>query len=290
MSNRRFFKMNIFTNKQELKSYLATQKEKNQSVGFVPTMGALHEGHLSLIKKAKKKNDIVVVSIFVNPTQFDNKEDLVKYPKTLENDTKLLESVSCNVLFFPSVEEIYAENVTSEKFDFDGLEHQMEGKFRDGHFDGVGTIVKTLFEIVEPKRAYFGQKDFQQLQIIKKMVNKNRLPVKIKGCPIFREKDGLAMSSRNTRLTKEQRKIAPFIYKTLKKVRRKFGTENANTINEWVANQFKKQSLLDLEYFTIAEEKTLETIENKESNKKYRAFIAVYADKIRLIDNIRLKN
>ncbi len=282
--------MNIFTNKQELKSYLATQKEKNQSVGFVPTMGALHEGHLSLIKKAKKKNDIVVVSIFVNPTQFDNKEDLVKYPKTLENDTKLLESVSCNVLFFPSVEEIYAENVTSEKFDFDGLEHQMEGKFRDGHFDGVGTIVKTLFEIVEPKRAYFGQKDFQQLQIIKKMVNKNRLPVKIKGCPIFREKDGLAMSSRNTRLTKEQRKIAPFIYKTLKKVRRKFGTENANTINEWVANQFKKQSLLDLEYFTIAEEKTLETIENKESNKKYRAFIAVYADKIRLIDNIRLKN
>ena len=282
--------MNIFTNKQELKSYLATQKEKNQSVGFVPTMGALHEGHLSLIKKAKKKNDIVVVSIFVNPTQFDNKEDLVKYPKTIENDTKLLKSVSCDVLFFPSVEEIYAENVTSEKFDFDGLEHQMEGKFRDGHFDGVGTIVKTLFEIVEPKRAYFGQKDFQQLQIIKKMVNKNRLPVKIKGCPIFREKDGLAMSSRNTRLTKEQREIAPFIYKTLKKVRRKFGTENANTINEWVANQFKKQSLLDLEYFTIAEEKTLETIENKESNKKYRAFIAVYADKIRLIDNIRLKN
>ena len=282
--------MEIFNKKQDLKDCLSSLKAKEKSIGFVPTMGALHEGHLSLIKKAKQKNDIVVVSIFVNPTQFDNNEDLKKYPKTLKNDIKLLESVSCDLLFSPSVEEIYEENITSENFDFDGLEHQMEGKFREGHFNGVGTVVKTLFEIIEPKRAYFGQKDFQQLQIIKKMVNKNRLPVKIKGCPIFREKDGLAMSSRNIRLTKEQRDLAPFIYKTLKEVRKKFGTENANIINEWVTNQFKKQPLLDLEYFTIAEEKTLKTLENRESKKKYRAFIAVYADKIRLIDNIRLKN
>ena len=281
--------MKIFNTKQEINTYLTSKKEDNKTIGFVPTMGALHEGHLSLIKKAIEKNDLVVVSIFVNPTQFDNQEDLIKYPKTIENDTKLLESVSCDVLFLPSVEEIYAENIASEKFDFDGLEHQMEGKFRTGHFDGVGTIVKTLFEIVTPNRAYFGQKDFQQLQIIKKMVRKNRLPVKIKGCPIFREADGLAMSSRNARLSKEHREAAPFIYKTLKKVKNKFGIENAVTVTEWVENQFKEHPLLELEYFTIADEKSLETIKNKESNNKNRAFIAVYAGEIRLIDNIRLK-
>lgn len=281
--------MNIFTEKQPLKINLSKIKAQNKKIGFIPTMGALHQGHLSLIKKAQKKNDIVVVSIFVNPTQFDNKEDLFKYPKTLDYDKKLLENVFCDVLFCPSVDEIYADNITSEKFDFDGLEHQMEGKFRDGHFDGVGTIVKTLFEIVNPDKAYFGQKDFQQLQIIKKMVKKNRLKVKIKGCPIFRESDGLAMSSRNTRLTKDHRSAAPFIYKTLKKARKKFGIKNANNVIEWVQNQFKKHPFLDLEYFTIADEKTLESIKNKESDKKYRAFIAVFAGEIRLIDNIRLK-
>ena len=282
--------MNIFKNKKDLKAYLQSQRLDKKSIGFIPTMGALHQGHLSLIKNAKKKNDLVVVSIFVNPTQFGNQEDLIEYPKTIESDTGLLESVACDVLFYPSVKEIYNENVVSEKFNFDGLEHLMEGKFRTGHFDGVGTIVKTFFEIVAPNRAYFGQKDFQQLQIIKKMVKKHRLNVKIKGCAIFREDDGLAMSSRNIRLSKEHRAGAPFIYKTLKKVRRKFGTEKVNKITEWVENQFKKHPFLDLEYFTIAEEKTLETIKNKESNNKYRAFIAVFAGEIRLIDNIRLKN
>jgi pantoate--beta-alanine ligase len=280
--------MKIFNTKQELKSYLTAQKERNKTIGLVPTMGALHQGHLSLIKKAKGKNDVVVVSIFVNPTQFDKKEDLTNYPKTIENDTKLLESVSCDVLFFPSVEEIYEDHVTSEKFDFDGLEHLMEGKFRQGHFDGVGTIVKTLFKIVTPHQAYFGQKDFQQLQIIKKMVKKHHLNVKIKGCAIFREEDGLAMSSRNTRLSEEHRAAAPFVYKILKKVRKKSATENTDKITEWVENQFKKHPLLNLEYFTIAAEKSLETIKSKESNKKNRAFIAVFASEIRLIDNIRL--
>ncbi|WP_339880868.1 pantoate--beta-alanine ligase [Polaribacter vadi] len=282
--------MIIFTEKHALKVYLSTLKAQGKTIGFVPTMGALHQGHLSLIKQAQQKNDVVIVSIFVNPTQFDNKEDLVKYPITLESDTKLLKSISCDVLFHPSVEEIYQENIVSENFDFDGLEHQMEGKFRDGHFNGVGTIVKTLFEIVEPDKAYFGQKDFQQLQIIKKMVEKHQLNLKIKGCKIFREKDGLAMSSRNTRLTKEQREIAPFIYKTLKKAKKKFTTENVEKVNEWVENQFKKEPLLELEYFTIADENTLETINKKESGKKYRAFIAVFAGEIRLIDNIQLKN
>ena len=280
--------MKIFNTRQELKSYLTAQKERNKTIGLVPTMGALHQGHLSLIKKAKRKNDVVVVSIFVNPTQFNKKEDLINYPKTIKNDTKLLESVSCDVLFFPSVKEIYEDHISSEKFDFDGLEHLMEGKFRQGHFDGVGTIVKTLFEIVIPNHAYFGQKDFQQLQIIKKMVKKHRLNVKIKGCAIFREEDGLAMSSRNTRLSKEQRAAAPFIYKILRKVRKKFATESTDRITKWVANQLKKHPFLSLEYFTIAEEKSLETIKKRESNKKNRAFIAVFAGEVRLIDNIRL--
>ncbi len=282
--------MKIFTRKSELKEFLSTQKKDEKSIGFVPTMGALHQGHLSLIKRAKKKHDLAVVSVFVNPTQFDNKEDLAKYPKTYDNDIALLESVNCDVLFFPSVEEIYAENVVSEKFDFDGLEHQMEGKFRDGHFDGVGTIVKTLFEIVEPNTAYFGKKDFQQLQIIKKLVEKYELPVIVKGRPIFREEDGLAMSSRNTRLTKEYREAAPFIYKTLKKAKMKFGSKSPEELTKWVEKQFKKHPLLELEYFTIADEKTLQTATKKEANTKYRAFIAVFAGDIRLIDNIRLKN
>ncbi|CAL2062538.1 pantoate--beta-alanine ligase [Tenacibaculum sp. 190524A05c] len=282
--------MKIFKSKSDLKIYLAEEKKKGNRIGFVPTMGALHEGHLSLVEKAIRKTDTTVVSIFVNPTQFDNKEDLYKYPKTFENDVALLERVNCDVLFYPSVDEIYDENVIAEKFDFDGLEHQMEGKFRDGHFDGVGTIVKALFEIVEPDVAYFGKKDFQQLQIIKKLVEKYNIPVKIKGMPIFREKDGLAMSSRNARLTKEHREAAPFIHKILKKARKKTGTKNAKEIIEWVENQFKQHPLLELEYFTIAEEKTLISAEKFEPKKRYRAFIAVFAGKIRLIDNVRFKN
>lgn len=280
--------MNVFTEKKALKVYLSSLKGQNKTIGFVPTMGALHQGHLSLISEAKRINDVIVVSVFVNPTQFDKQEDLIKYPNTIQNDMRLLESVSCDVLFNPSVKEIYNENVVSENFDFDGLEHQMEGEFRDGHFDGVGTVVKALFEIVAPDKAYFGEKDFQQLQIIKKMVKKHRLNVKIKGCAIFREEDGLAMSSRNMRLTKKQRNVAPFIYKILKKVRRKYGDGNAEEVTAWVSDQFKEHAFLELEYFTIAEEKTLKTIKNKESSKKSRAFIAVFAGEIRLIDNIRL--
>ncbi len=280
--------MNIFKLKSELKAFLSLQKNEEKTIGFVPTMGALHEGHLSLIKRAKKKNDLVVVSIFVNPTQFDNKEDLEKYPQPLDNDVGLLEKVECDVLFTPSVKEIYSDNVESQEFDFDGLELQMEGKFRDGHFDGVGTIVKAFFEIVEPDVAYFGKKDFQQLQIIKKLVEKYNIPVKVKGRPIFREEDGLAMSSRNTRLSEEHRQAAPFIYKTLKKAKRKFGMKNVQELTQWVEKKFKKQELLQLEYFTVADEETLETPDSIEPDKKYRAFIAVFAGDIRLIDNIGL--
>lgn len=262
--------------------------KKEASIGFVPTMGALHKGHLSLIEQAKKENDIVVVSIFVNPTQFDKQEDLINYPKTIDKDLSLLKSVYCDIVFTPTAEEIYSNNIQSQSFSFDGLEFQMEGKFRDGHFNGVGTIVKRLFEIVTPHRAYFGEKDFQQLQIIRKMTKKHQIPVKVIGCEIYRENDGLAMSSRNCRLTKEHRKVAPFINKTLKKAKEEFGTKNALEVYKWVENEFENQPLLELEYFEIAYEETLQPIKNKDSKQKYRAFIAVFADKIRLIDNISL--
>ena len=282
--------MKIFLNKIELSSYLEEFKSKGESIGFVPTMGALHEGHLSLVEKGLENNGLVVVSIFVNPTQFDNKEDLIKYPRTLDADVTILETVSKNkiVIYAPAVEDIYGNNVTSQTFTFDGLEHEMEGAFRKGHFDGVGTIVKRLFEIVKPEYAYFGEKDFQQLQIIKKLAELYNLPVKVIGCPIHRADDGLAMSSRNTRLTNEHRAAAPFIFKTLQTAKIKFGTESAKVVTEWVEKVFKKEPLLDLEYFIIADTKTLKPVKRKSTQKTYRAFIAAYAGDIRLIDNIAL--
>lgn len=282
--------MRIFKNKTDLITYVDVLKSDNKTLGFVPTMGALHEGHASLILKGLQQNDYVVVSIFVNPTQFDNKEDLIKYPRTLDSDVELLQEISEDkiIIYAPTVSDIYGEDVRSTPFTYDGLEHEMEGKFRAGHFDGVGTIVKRLFEIVRPDKAYFGEKDFQQLMIIKKLVEKHHLPVKIIGCKIHRAKDGLAMSSRNTRLKPEYRKAAPFIYKTLKTAKDKFGTKSANNVSEWVENQFANHDLLELEYFIIADVDTLKTVKRKSNKKSYRAFIAVYADDIRLIDNIAL--
>ena len=262
--------------------------EKETSIVFVPTMGALHEGHLSLINRAKKENDFVVVSIFVNPTQFDNKDDLNNYPSTLEADLSLLKSAPCDLVFTPSISEIYQNNVERVLFDFDGLDHQMEGKFRSGHFQGVGTVVRHLFEIIKPNKAYFGEKDFQQLQIIKNLVKKNKIPVQIVACEIFRERDGLAMSSRNMRLTEAQRKAAPMIHKILEEVKSKFFEESILNISNWVENEFQKLPLLDLEYFEIANDETLESAKKKNPNEKYRAFIAVYAGEVRLIDNISI--
>ena len=279
--------MNIFKTKKALQTHLDTYKQTHR-IGFVPTMGALHKGHLFLIKKAKEENDLVVVSIFVNPTQFDNQEDLIKYPKTLQKDIDLLKTVNCDVVFTPDVSEIYNNQIVSESFNFGGIENEMEGKFRKGHFDGVGTIVKRLFEIVQPHKAYFGEKDFQQLQIIKKLVEITNLPIEIIPCAIFREDDGLAMSSRNTRLTKEQREAAPFIYKTLKKAKKKFGIKNAEKVTKWVQKKFKKNPVLELEYFVIADEHSLKQIDKKDKNNQPRAFIAVYAGDIRLIDNLAM--
>ena len=282
--------MKVFNNKNQLSNCVDKFKTNSKAIGFVPTMGALHDGHLSLVKKGLLENDYIVVSIFINPTQFNNKEDLERYPRTVNRDLALLETVSKSkiIVFIPSIEDIYEDKVSSEAFAFDGLEHEMEGAFRPGHFDGVGTVVKRLLEIVRPDNAYFGEKDFQQLQIIKKMVELHEFITKIVGCAIYRADDGLAMSSRNERLKPNYRKAAPFIYKTLKEAKKKFVTDSAKEVMEWVENQFKKQELLELEYFLIADIKTLKPVKRKSTKKTYRAFIAAYADDIRLIDNIAL--
>jgi pantoate--beta-alanine ligase len=279
--------MRVYTSKKSLQTALANFS-MDKKIGFIPTMGALHQGHLSLVAEAKKTTDKVVVSIFVNPTQFDKKEDLINYPTTIDNDLDLLKNIGCDFVFIPSTKEMYEQNIQSQSFDFDQLDKVMEGAHRKGHFDGVGTIVKRLFEIVKPNYAFFGEKDFQQLQIIKKMVKKEHLPVTIISVPIYRESDGLAMSSRNARLSKAHREAAPFIYKTLKTAKELFGIKNAVEVTEWVAKEFQKHPLLKLEYFTIADETSLKPIQKYKSTQKYRAFIAVFAGSIRLIDNIAL--
>jgi len=281
--------MHIFYEKVALIAHLKSIKTAHSTVGFVPTMGALHQGHLSLMQQSLLENEITVVSIFVNPTQFNNSEDLEKYPRTLEIDIKKITDLNPEIIAYaPAVNDIYDGQIISESFDFDGLENQMEGKFRPGHFDGVGTIVKRLFEIVNPTNAYFGEKDFQQLQIVKKMVQKNKINVNIVGCPIFREANNLAMSSRNERLSEQERQEASLIYKILNEAKTKFKTESANEIIKWVNEEFKKNKTFTLEYFEIADEATLLPCSIKNKDKKYRAFIAVFVNNIRLIDTISL--
>ncbi len=282
--------MKVFNSKRDISKIIESIKAQNKSIGFVPTMGALHAGHLALVNKSLKENDLVVVSIFVNPTQFDKNEDLEKYPRTLERDINLIKTLSKTniIIYTPSVKDIYGKNIEAFNFNFDGLENEMEGKFRPSHFDGVGTVVKRLFEIIKPDNAYFGEKDFQQLQIIKKLVEKFHLSINVISCEIYREKSGLALSSRNERLKPEYLKAAPTIYKILKVAKEKFGTQSAKKIKGWVVKEFAKQKLLELEYFIVADVKTLKEIKRKSNKKTYRAFIAVYAKGIRLIDNIAL--
>ena len=281
--------MLIFNKKSDLSAFLSPLSHQNKSIGFVPTMGALHDGHLSLLKKSLAENDVTVMSIFVNPTQFNNADDLEKYPRTLEEDVKKMGKISDAIIVYaPSVSDIYEGNTVSESFEYDGLEHQMEGQHRPGHFDGVGTIVKRLFEIIKPTTAYFGEKDFQQLQIIKKLVALYAIPVEIMGCPIFREASGLAMSSRNERLSPDARKKAASIFEILQQAKLKFENQSVSETIQFVQNEFEKHPEFELEYFEIADENTLLSTEVKEPNKKYRGFIAVFIEKIRLIDNISL--
>ena len=278
--------MHLFNTKNALQTFLESLR-KGRKIGFVPTMGALHEGHLSLLKKSLLENDFTVLSIFVNPTQFNNLEDLHNYPRTLENDLKLVREISSNIIVYaPSVEDIYEGKMQSFHYDFDGLEFQMEGKHRPGHFDGVGTIVKKLFEIVLPQNAYFGEKDFQQLQIVKKLVEKHRLNVTIIGCPIHREPNGLAMSSRNERLSEKARKEAAIIFQTLTEAKQFFQTHTVQETTTWVESIFNSNPNFTLEYFTLADEQTLVSIDEKIASQKYRGFIAVFIENIRLIDNL----
>ena len=258
-------------------------------LGFVPTMGALHIGHLALINRALNENDNVVVSVFVNPTQFDNNHDLEAYPRTLENDIIKLEKLGENIILYaPSVTDIYPEGVITEHFSFDGLDMVMEGASRNGHFDAVATVVRRLFEIVKPHNAYFGEKDFQQLQIVRKLVVKNKLSVNIVGCPIERDQDGLALSSRNTRLNDELRAEVPVIFKTLSEVKQMFGNRSIEELGNYVNKTFLSSKALNLDYFKITDEKTLSAVKSISKDKKYRAFIAAYAGETRLIDNISL--
>ena len=279
--------MKTFSSIKETISYLEQQIIAEKSIGFVPTMGALHEGHLALMRRAKKENDLLVVSVFVNPVQFNNAGDLKKYPRAPEEDTKKLKSVHCDVLFAPDVKEMYPEEVTAQ-YDFGGLDKVMEGAFRPGHFNGVAVVVKKLFDIIRPHRAYFGEKDFQQLAIIKKLVEMEKIQVEIVPCPIVREPDGLAMSSRNRLLNSEERKIAPFIYKTLQEAKRRRSYICINPLRQMIINIFEGNEHFKLEYFDIVDDKTLRPVDAWNDKVGTVACVAVWLGSVRLIDNIRI--
>jgi pantoate--beta-alanine ligase len=251
-------------------------------------MGALHEGHLSLVELAGHQTGFVVVSIFVNPTQFNDKNDLDRYPRDLQKDLDLLESTACELVFAPEPEEIYPEPDTRQ-FNFGSLEQVMEGKFRPGHFNGVAQVVSRLFDIVQPDKAFFGQKDFQQLAIINEMVRKLNLSVEIIPCPIVREADGLAMSSRNILLTGEQRKNAGHIFATLSEAKNKTSGMNVEEVCKWVVNRINENVFLNTEYFEIVNVKTLQPVKNWSDSGEKIGCIAVHCGKIRLIDNLEFE-
>lgn len=278
--------MKLFNTIRETRDFAGSLRENGLKIGFVPTMGALHEGHLSLVRKAASENDAVLVSIFVNPIQFNNPEDLKKYPRNLEQDLRLLEPEGCTAVFAPEVSEMYAGEV-QKQFDFGPLALVMEGAFRPGHFNGVAVVVDKLFNIALPHRAYFGEKDYQQLQIIKELARMEHPGIEIVACPISREPDGLARSSRNERLTAEMRKAAPYIHLVLEEAINLAGNHTAEEITKFVTYKFESHPLLRLEYFSIANGETLQPVNGKTAPGD-RAFIAVFAGEIRLIDNIRL--
>ncbi len=283
--------MIIYKTVTELQQKISDLKAQNKSIGFVPTMGALHDGHLSLIKKCKAENDICVVSIFVNPTQFNNKEDLAKYPRTLNRDAKKLETANCDFIFAPSESDIYSNQEMTDtfSFDFNGLDTVMEGKHRPGHFNGVVQIVSKLFDYVQPNNAYFGEKDFQQVAIIHHMTKIMNYPVNIVSCPIIREESGLAMSSRNELLSTDERKIAVGISKVLNESRTFVGAKSPMDVNNWVCEQINAISGLKVEYFEIVNGYTLQTVEKWEETEYIVGCITVYCGSVRLIDNIQYK-
>tara|TARA_B100000809_G_scaffold133392_1_gene131096 strand:+ start:1814 stop:2662 length:849 start_codon:yes stop_codon:yes gene_type:complete len=281
--------MVLFRKKSNLIIKLTNLKKNNFKIGLVPTMGALHKGHISLVERSIKENDYSIVSIFINPIQFNDKKDLKSYPKNLIKDCNYLDSISSDIIIFaPEINDIYDNNLFVKKFNFYGLDKFMEGKYRKDHFNGVATIVSHLFNIVKPNNAYFGVKDFQQLRIIQQLVIDNNIPVNVIGCETIREKDGLALSSRNIKLSKHYRKIASKVYEVINYARINFASMNFVEIYTYVDKFFDNISEIELEYFTIVESKFLQPVKEKIRNKQYRAFIAVKLDGVRLIDNMAL--
>jgi pantoate--beta-alanine ligase len=269
----------------KLRALIREKKGEGKKIGFVPTMGALHAGHLSLVERAGFESDYVVVSIFVNPTQFNDPNDLIRYPRNLERDLSLLESTACRLVFAPEADTIYPEPDT-RLFDFGRLEQVMEGRFRPGHFNGVAQVVSKLFDLIEPDKAFFGLKDFQQIVIVKAMVKKLNLPVEIVSCPIIREEKGLAMSSRNERLTARQRENATYIYRTLCEARNKAGQMNVNELCRWVVEQINAKEDLKTEYFEIVDDENLQTVRSWDEPVNKVGCIAVFCGDVRLIDNL----
>jgi len=278
--------MIVYRTSSDLKQHLETLRNQGKSIALVPTMGALHEGHASLVRKAAEENDATVVTIFVNPTQFSDPFDLEKYPRTLEQDLELLRSLKVQLVFAPSVKEMYPEE-DRRTFNLGNLDKVLEGEHREGHFTGVAQIVTKLFQLVQPTRAYFGQKDFQQLVIVKRLVELMGAPIEVVGCPIVRDEDGLALSSRNSRLSPEERKLAPFIHQTLKLAREKKGTMSPEQVRAWVWKRFEQQGYMRLDYFEIVDDKTLIPINNWNEENSKVGCIAVYLGEIRLIDNLK---
>ena len=266
----------------ELLSCIENFKQDGKTIGLLPTMGALHQGHLSLAKRAKAENDVLICSVFVNPIQFNNKEDLEKYPRDLERDIKLLEEINCDVVFAPSAEEVYAEE-PEFTYSFGSLENVLEGPQRPGHFNGVATIVHKLFNWSKADRAYFGEKDFQQVAIVKDLVRQFSIPIEIVECPIYRDEDGLATSSRNVRLSPEARAIAPKIHEILLKSASLMKTLSVSQVKGYVEGEFKMRKEFTLEYFEIVDAKTLQPVKVKGDNKTVGC-VAVWLDGVRLID------
>ncbi len=280
--------MHIFSDILQIQNHLFKLKSERTIIGLVPTMGALHEGHSSLIKKSKLENDFTVVSIFVNPTQFDDSNDLLTYPSDIDNDINLLKSISDDIILFnPDSHEIYSGEIKSDHFNLNGLDKHMEGEYRLNHFQGVATVVNKLLSIVIPDNIYFGEKDFQQLRIIENLVSEKKLKTKVVRCETFRYADGLALSSRNNKLSFSSKKIATNLFKALNFAKEKFNTLDTFEIEKKVMEYLSSFPEIKLEYFVIADEETLETPILKE-NHKYRAFIAANVSGVRLIDNIKL--
>jgi len=280
--------MKILRNIGEYNTYFKDVKAAKKSIGFVPTMGALHKGHISLIHCSRANTDVTICSIFVNPTQFNDKDDYLNYPRNIESDLDKLEKASTDAVFIPAEKEMYSEEYKAKSVKLEHLEEIMEGAYRPGHFSGVITIVQRLFDIIKPDKSYFGEKDYQQLTIIKEMAQQLEYSIEIVGCPIIRENDGLAMSSRNQLLTKPQRVAAPAIYSALLNARDNFNTNEIAGLKSFVEQEINKEPTLQIEYVEICDAHNLQPITNKIQGQQAICCLAVFAGKIRLIDNMPL--